>query len=228
MSIDSKIEENEIQDQSQSNEDEIINEDDHYEDDDDDDCDYHDNDEKNYSYSEEENGIRGDFISDEDEIINEDEPDKCIADIGGASGEEADCEFPYIYQGKEYHKCITKDHDTHWCALDMPHFVVNGGLNLFCVKCWQNETYRWGNCKSGKSCGLGQPQSNEDEIINEDDHYEGNFELTYDNHEQSDCKLPSRCFLNKFSNILELNCSKPFIKPEITPAPSFTIPGARS
>ena len=148
--------------------------------------DYHDNDEKNYSYSEEEDGIRGDFISDEDEIINEDEPDICIADIGGASGERADCKFPYIYQGKEYHKCITKDHDTHWCALDMPHFVVNGGLNLFCVKCWQNETYRWGNCLRGKSCGLGQPQSNEDEIINEDDHYEGNFELTYDYHDNNE------------------------------------------
>ena len=174
MSIDSKIEENEIKDQSQSNEDEIINEDEHYE------AFTYD-----YSYSEEENGIRGDFISDEDEIINEDEPDICIADIGGASGEEADCKFPYTYQGKEYHKCITKDHDHHWCALDMPHLDVNG-LNLFCVKCWKNETYRWGNCLSGKSCGLGQPHSNEDEIIDEDDHYEGNFVLTYDYHDNDE------------------------------------------
>ena len=67
----------------------------------------------------------------------------------------------------------------------MPHFDVNGP-NLFCVKCWQNETYRWGNCKSGKSCGLGQPQSNEDEIFNKDDHYEGNFVLTYDYHDNDE------------------------------------------
>ena len=46
LSIDSKIEENEIQDQSQSNEDEIINEDDHYEGNFVLTYDYHDNDEK--------------------------------------------------------------------------------------------------------------------------------------------------------------------------------------
>ena len=36
--------------------------------------DYHDNDEKNYSYSDEENGIKGDFLYDEDH--KEDEEDK--------------------------------------------------------------------------------------------------------------------------------------------------------
>ena len=107
---------------------------------------------KNYSYSDEENGIRGALISDEDEIINEHEPDICIAII---AGKEADCKFPYTYQGKEYHKCITKDHEQHWCALDMDHFSDLNGVNLFCPKCWKNETYRWGNCLSGKSCGLG-------------------------------------------------------------------------
>ena len=36
--------------------------------------DYHDNDEKNYSYSDEENGIKGDLIYDEDH--KEDKEDK--------------------------------------------------------------------------------------------------------------------------------------------------------
>ena len=65
------------------------------------------------------------------------------------------CKFPFTYQGKEYHKCIKKDHDQYWCALDMNHFTGLNGLNLFCPKCWKNETYRWGNCLSGKSCGSG-------------------------------------------------------------------------
>ena len=85
------------------------------------------------------------------------ESDKCYSDFGGSQTfDKVACKFPFTYQGKEYHKCIKKDHNQYWCALDMNHFTGLNGLNLFCPRCWKNETYRWGNCLSGKSCGLGQ------------------------------------------------------------------------
>ena len=55
------------------------------------------------------------------------------------------CQFPFTYQGKEYHKCTNKDLSGKgvWCALDDP-FAAEGGHE--CELCWKNETYRWGNC----------------------------------------------------------------------------------
>ena len=60
------------------------------------------------------------------------------------------CQFPFTYQGKEYHKCTNKDLTGKgvWCALEQ--WGTEAGHE--CELCWKNETYRWGNCIHG-NCG---------------------------------------------------------------------------
>ena len=40
-----------------------------------------------------------------------------------------------------------------WCALDMSHPNSQHGHD--CELCSKKETFKWGNCKYGKPCGLG-------------------------------------------------------------------------
>merc|ERR1712223_546767 len=78
------------------------------------------------------------------------DPEKCYTNIGGFPGMSAPCKFPFTYKGNEYHKCIKKDWDNHWCELDMNHSASHKG-HTFKIS---HESHKWGNCMAGKSCGF--------------------------------------------------------------------------
>ena len=78
------------------------------------------------------------------------EPEGCQAYVG-APMLPVPCKFPFTYQGKKYHKCTKKDHDNHWCALNMNHPHSHKGND--CDMCWKNETYKWGGCLG---CEIGE------------------------------------------------------------------------
>ena len=80
------------------------------------------------------------------------DPEKCYTNIGGFPGMSAPCKFPFTYKGNEYHKCIKKDWDNHWCELDMNHSASHKG-HTFKIS---HESHKWGNCMPGKSCGFGE------------------------------------------------------------------------
>ena len=65
----------------------------------------------------------------------------------------APCKFPFKYMGKVYHQCTTQDYYKPWCALDMSDPNSQHGHD--CELCSKKETFKWGNCKYGKPCGLG-------------------------------------------------------------------------
>ena len=48
--------------------------------------------------------------------------------------EEECCEFPFIYKGKTYASCTTKNHNRPWCS-------VTGNYD---------KNKKWGNCNSEK------------------------------------------------------------------------------
>ena len=80
------------------------------------------------------------------------DPEKCYTNIGGFPGMSAPCKFPFTYKGNEYHKCIKKDWDNHWCELDMNHSASHKG-HTFKIS---HESHKWGNCMAGKTCGFGE------------------------------------------------------------------------
>ena len=80
------------------------------------------------------------------------DPEKCYTNIGGFPGMSAPCKFPFTYKGNEYHKCIKKDWDNHWCELDMNHSASHKG-HTYKIS---HESHKWGNCMAGKSCGFGE------------------------------------------------------------------------
>ena len=80
------------------------------------------------------------------------DPEKCYTNIGGFPGMSAPCKFPFTYKGNEYHKCIKKDWDNHWCELDMNHSASHKG-HTYKIS---HESHKWGNCMAGKSCRFGE------------------------------------------------------------------------